>query len=409
METTKTIPLNEPHNNSLAEVPLIKERIKNFSNYAIQKAGLNNGDATSLRTFLKWIKDGYIVDETYNEKEHETQKKKTQQKISEAKEEQDILQSEKKTTEQVIIPSEKQKIKELEEEIQNTKLDLENKKINTGFQLTNYIMYASLVVLLGFYLIFFYASAIYAAFFRSAASLIELAGNDIILFLNTIFDIKGIFTWSPTLIFVYLGAFIFFAVGIIPHTVSGKYKTLKMIGAILVALLADVLLAYKIDLGIHELKVMAGMADENWYFLTSINFYLVLVFGFLVYLLWGYMYELMIKEKNKKNAAVCAEIIIKGLKKEIRELKNNIKTLEAKVIELESKIDTLQQRIEQMKKDLEKAMINPDLLSQNLTSFYMGWRQFLNGSEDFETKKVDCENAYQEFMSKNFIRPQSLN
>lgn len=409
METIKTMPLNESENTSQNEAPLIKERIKNFSNYAIQKAGLNNGDATSLRTYLKWIKDGYIVDETYNEKEHEIQKKKTQQKITEAKEAKDKLQSEKKTTEQVLIPSENKKIKELEDEIQSTALDLENEKINTGFQLTNYIMYASLVVILGLYLILFYASAIYAAFFRSAASLIELAGDDIVLFLNTIFDIKGIFTWSPALIFVYLAAFIFFAVGIIPHTISGKNKKAKIIGAISLALIVDILLAYKIDLGIHELKVMAGVGDQEWFFLTSINFYLVIVFGFMVYLVWGYMYDLMLKEKNKKNAAIFAEITIKGHKNEIKDLKIRIKELDTKVIELEAQIDTLQQRIEQLKKDLEKAMLNPDLLSQNLTSFYMGWRQFLNGSDDFSSKKDKCDEMYEAFMSKNFTRPESLN
>ena len=54
------------------------EKIRSFANYALQKAGLNNGDAASMKTFLKWIKDGYIIDEAYNEKEHESDKDRPQ-------------------------------------------------------------------------------------------------------------------------------------------------------------------------------------------------------------------------------------------------------------------------------------------------------------------------------------------
>jgi hypothetical protein len=43
------------------------ERVKSFRKYAFEKSGLNRGDLLSLKTYLKWIKDGHLVDETYNE------------------------------------------------------------------------------------------------------------------------------------------------------------------------------------------------------------------------------------------------------------------------------------------------------------------------------------------------------
>jgi hypothetical protein len=43
------------------------------------------------------------------------------------------------------------------------------------------------------------------------------------------------------------------------------------------AFIADAALAYKIDKGLHDLKIMAGMPDLEWSFYTSINFYLVLL------------------------------------------------------------------------------------------------------------------------------------
>lgn len=385
------------------------ERIKDFSSYALQKAGLNNGDPTSMRNYLKWIKDGYIVDEAYNEKEHEQHRKKIQDQISERREAKDKLDCEKKTTEEVYIPEGQDKIQDLRNDIQQTRLDLEQNKINTGYSGIRFFTYTFLVVVLSIYLLLFYASAIYASFFRNAGSIIETAGDDIVLYLDNIFDMQGIFQASPALLIVYFGAFLFFAVGLIPHTLGGSYKGLKIGLAILGALVVDSLLAYKIDSGIHELKVMAGIAEEDWNFLASINFYLVLAFGFLAYLVWGYMFDLMLKEKEKKSSQKFADLRIKDLNRKIKDQKSEIQNLRAKVLELESQSNSLQNKIEELRKKLDKAMLNPDLLSQNLTSFYTGWRQFLNGSADFDTKKNECEHVFNDFIETHFQKTPSLN
>lgn len=44
------------------------ERVKSFREYAFEKAGLNRGDYLAMKANLQWIKDGRLVDETYNEK-----------------------------------------------------------------------------------------------------------------------------------------------------------------------------------------------------------------------------------------------------------------------------------------------------------------------------------------------------
>jgi hypothetical protein len=61
-------------------------------------------------------------------------------------------------------------------------------------------------------------------FFRNNSNIIATAGGDIALYLDSIFDVKGIFTASPILLIVYLGAFLFFAIGLIPHNIEGKNK-----------------------------------------------------------------------------------------------------------------------------------------------------------------------------------------
>lgn len=384
------------------------ERVKSFREYAYEKAGLNRGDYLSLKANLQWIKDGHLVDETYNEKEEHLLKQQVQNKIVAKDEEKEKIDGEKRTAVEVSKPSLEKKIKDLNDEIQQTKIDLADNKVVTGYQPEKYIMYTSLTVLLSFYLLFFYASAIYASFFRNAGTILKMAGDDIALYLDSIFDVKGIFTASPVLLIVYLGAFLFFAIGLIPHNIEGKNKNLLVGLAIFGAFIADSLMAYKIDLGIHDLKVMAGVADAEWSFYTSINFYMVLLFGFCAYLVWGYMFEMMLKEKNKKTGDIKAALIIKGLKEEIKTLKSELQVLETKIIELETQIKSILSQLEQLRKDLEGRLLNPDVLSQNLTSFYMGWRQYLNGT-DLSLEKVKCEETFNDFIQSQFNQVAVLN
>ena len=378
------------------------ERVTSFREYAFEKAGLNRGEHIALKANLQWIKDGHIVDETFNENEQHLLKLQAENKIILKEAEKEKIDGEKRTALEVGKPSLERKIKDLNDEIQQTKIDLAENNVQTGYQPEKYFMYAGLTIILSFYLLFFYASAIYASFFRNAGSILKLAGEDIVLYLDSIFDIKGIFTASPSLIIVYLGAFLFFAICLIPHNIEGKNKNWFVVFAIFGAFIADSLMAYKIDLGIHDLKIMAGVPDAEWHFYSSINFYMVLLFGFCAYLVWGYMFELMLKEKNKKTGYVKAVLIIKGLKEEIKSLKNELLVVEAKIIELETQIKSILSQLDQLKKDLEKKMVNPDALSQNLTSFYMGWRQFLNGTNDLMLEKERCEQTFNDFMQTQF-------
>jgi prefoldin subunit 5 len=169
------------------------------------------------------------------------------------------------------------------------------------------------------------------------------------------------------------------------------------------------MLAYKIDAGIHNLKVLAGISDGEWHYYTSINFYLVLLFGFAAYLVWGYMFEMMLKEKTKKSVDIKAAIIIKGLKEEISLLRIELNNLETRIIELETQLKAVTSQIEQLKKELEKSMQNQDALSQNLTSFYMGWQQYLNNTTEFVIEKEQCEQIFNEFIQLQFHQVNSAN
>ena len=384
------------------------ERVRSFKDFGFIRAGQNSGDSFSLINHLNWIKDGHIVDESFNEKEDSLLRQQAENKILEKIQEKEKTEGEKRTTTEVLIPAIESKIKDINEDIKQTKIDLAENKIITGYEPIKFFMFASLTIILSLYLLFFYASTIYAAFFRNIKSILA-AGDDLSLVLDSIFDVKGIFTLSPVLLIVYLGAFLFFAIGLIPHNIEGKNKKISIILSVFGAFIADCLLAYKIDSVIHNLKVMAGIEDADWHFLSSINFYLVLLFGFCAYLVWGYMFELMLKEKAKKSHDIKATIIIEGLKAEINVLRTELKDLQTRIIVLETQLKEILSKLEQLKINLEKRLQNPDVLSQHLTSFYIGWKHWLNSTTEFETEKSKCNQTFNEFMSSQFTHVISQN
>ena len=385
------------------------ERVKSFKDFGFKRAGQNLGNSLSLKSHLNWIRDGHFVDETFNGNEEQLLRQQAENKIQSKVEEKEKIEGDKKTASEVSKPALEHKIKDLNDEIQQTRIDLADKTLQTGYEPIKFYMYGTLVLILSFYLLFFYASTIFAAFFRNNGSLIATAGGDIALYLDSIFDVKGIFTPSPVLLIVYLGAFLFFAIGLIPHNIEGKNKSYFVGLSLFGALVADSMLAYKIDLGIHNLKIMAGVSDADWHYYTSINFYLVLLFGFAAYLVWGYMFEMMLKEKTKKSADIKAAIIIKGLKEEISLLRIEMSILESKIIELETQLKSVVSQLEQLEKQLEKRMQNPDALSQNLTSFFMGWQQYLNNTTEFISEKLECEQIFNDFIQSQFHQPVSAN
>lgn len=284
--------------------------------------------------------------------------------------------------------------------IEQKRIQMAEGKIRSQYNPARFWLYSVLCIMISVYLIFFYASAMNAAFFRNMQQMVNnSSGEDVSLMLNSIFDAKGIFQLSAHLLFVYLGAFLFFGFGTLPHIFhdGAKWQWIKIILATIVCLCIDGLIAYKIDSGIHELKGMMGIVDAGWAWYKSVKLYLVLAFGFGTYLLWGFIYEAAIKEHEKRNVNAKAEIEIKGIKKRIREIENEIIKHKQEMTDLQKMIDALKLAIENLKKDLERALTKPETLLRNMENFYAGWLQYLNGANGNETKRIACETIYKNF------------
>lgn len=373
---------------------------KSIKELGFEQAGINKGDPIALEAYLRWIREGHLVDESYTEEERNRREEAIQAEILEKEKQKSDKEISIAHINETSIPSKEAEIKQKLEDINRKKIDLTEGKVKSQFNLSRYLIYVALTVFIGLYLIFFYASAINASFFRTMQQVVnQEEQNDIILMLNSIFDPKGIFEKGPKLIFIYLGAFIFFGCGLVPHIFFQKKSIRNVIYgivALLICLLVDGLMAYKIDSAIHDLKIMIGQSDAEWVWFKSINFYMVLAFGFGTYALWGILYEAAIHEYQKKDNNARVETEIKNIKHEIKLLEQEILALKGVVTENKKIIEALFIEIKSLRDLLEKSLLKPEELKKNMENFFTGWLAYLNVGGNIEFKEK-CDVVYKQF------------
>ena len=142
---------------------------------------------------------------------------------------------------------------------------------------------------------------------------------------------------------------------------------------------------------------MMNIADPSWAWFKSVNFYLVLAFGFGTYMLWGFIYEAAIKEYEKKNVTRKTEVEIKAIQKQMEVLEAEIINCKKEICDLQKIIESLKVEIESLKNDLQKALSKPEEILRSIENFYSGWLQYLNAFSETDPRRTGCDNIYRSF------------
>jgi hypothetical protein len=130
---TVEVDANETLKNQIESIYKEKvERVKSFKDFGFKRAGQNLGNCLSLKAHLNWIRDGHFVDETYNHNEDHLLRQQAEMKILSKDEEKQKIEGDKKAAVEVSKPSIERKIKDLNDEIQQTRIELAEKTLQTG-------------------------------------------------------------------------------------------------------------------------------------------------------------------------------------------------------------------------------------------------------------------------------------
>jgi peptidoglycan hydrolase CwlO-like protein len=185
-------------------------------------------------------------------------------------------------------------------------------------------------------------------------------------------------------------------------------------GALILALATDIVLAYGIVEGAFLSKIFIGdfsVTDVKfnlWYCLTSKDFFLLLLIGFFAYLVWGLVYfkfkVLRTPDQHLENTIDKLEEEKNNFSHDLDECNSNIKNQEERRDNEIKNVDELKKRLEENEKILETIKIKPITteldLKMKVSSFYVG---FIKAYRDNQPKGKTESDLESEMKGKDSV------
>jgi hypothetical protein len=216
---------------------------------------------------------------------------------------------------------------------------------------------AILLIPITLYLLTFYISTSYSAFFKSFDAKVTV--------IQSVLDAQALTkAWNEGLIegaFVTLIPFVFLGLGFLIHMFS-ENKTwvnyVKLGILFVVTFIFDAILAYEIESKLYELnKTFESPPFDLKIAFTKNQFWGIIFAGFIVYIIWGLVFDFVMKEHREKDKIKNEQEIkqknvlfllekINVLKKEIEEVLVNIGNTKELIIKTRGRIEELQNIID---------------------------------------------------------------
>lgn len=308
------------------------------------------------------------------------------------------------------IPNCNSKIEILRKNITDIK---SNPEIYTGDKSGRASFYIGLAILafLTIYLFVFYSSASYSSFFKEfTLSEIGIA--------NTIFDAQALSRayndgFTELILIVTIPA-VFLGLGYLIHKSSekkGVKKFLFVASLIFITFIFDTIIAYEICEKIYNIKKSNSFQAIPDYTIKlafqSINFWLIIFAGFVVYLIWGLVFDFTIDAHEKLDKV---RLAIKHKEDEIKSVEDNIHKLNLETKELEEKASKNMGEINKLNELVEGTrFIEEGEFKQYLYHFMQGWLQWMAANLKNQTQQQECEKVLILFIETNIRQIQTIN
>lgn len=199
------------------------------------------------------------------------------------------------------------------------------------------------------YLLVFYISASYSAFFKEFDNSSLTAAIFDADALNNSFKAS----WLEGLLVITI-PFVFMGLGYVIHMMQkgkGLKNTFRIVALYATTFLFDGLLAYQIEKKIYDFNKTVGSEPYNLRVaLEEAEFWMIIFAGFVVYVIWGLVFDFVMKEHENKDRI---KVFIRGKREELfniekrkEENTTNLNDFKQKIIENNGKITELQSKID---------------------------------------------------------------
>lgn len=329
------------------------------------------GSVNALPPYLQKVYNSIYNEQSKNVELQKQARANTQSEINQKNEEIRTINDKIGNANSEIEESNK-KIEELKAERQEIKRGKEQVNKEQRLKL---IIGLIIIIPLTVYLFLFYSSTFYSAFFRDPENMTTV--------MNSMFDpnaLANAYNGGITeLGFVLSAPIIFLGLGFTLHFFSvqkGKSRFLKMGAILLVTVMFDCILAYKIGDQLHKFGIMTGQYPIGEAYTVSmafhdINTWAVIFCGFIVYVIWGIVFDMCMSAYDKMDLN----------KTRLENIKNEITEIEKSIQNNKNNIQTLKQQETNTKNDVQKLMaklghevyIDFSAIRTEMTNFFAGW------------------------------------
>ena len=279
-----------------------------------------------------------------------------------------------------------------------------------GSPIASFIIGLIIILFLTIYLFVFYSSAAYSAFFK------EFSPNALGI-ATAIFDPQALGKAyqdgvTEAILILTIPA-VFLGLGYLIHRIQNDTNTkpifnyLKMCALIVVTFAFDSILAYKITEEIYEIR-RAGSFDPLPEFnvslaLYDIKFWTIIFSGFVVYLIWGLVFNFVMQEYYKLDRVKVAK---DDLERKIKDYKTTCKSLKSDIEIIDGEISQNDGEIKRLESLKANGIISKADVQLEVNNFVTGWLSYMEYKNfpDYEKQQViKIKDAFLAGISNQFV------
>lgn len=378
-----------------------------FRRFGFVQGGMMKGRTEGLRICLDSVYETHMAEMRRDENKQEELRKPYKATLQDLLAANEGLKSQIKMVETEIIPARKTRIEELKQEIVEIR---KNPEHYTGIHVGKVGFYIGVFILslLSIYLFIFYSSASYSAFFK------EFKVDDIVI-TKAIFDANaidsGLKDGITELIFLITIPFVFIGLGYLIHKfqeAKGYSKYFKITALLIVTFIFDAIIAYEITEKIYNIKKDNSFAGNLPDYsaklaISNVGFWLVIFAGFVVYLIWGFVFDFVMEAHSKLDIV---KVNIKMKREQIHSIEQEIFLHENKITELRITSEKNNGEITKVRHIIEGTIIQPKAVKEALSQFMIGWYNWL--AEGREYNRSEHNKIYEEFVAAKITIIESV-
>lgn len=375
-----------------------------FQQYGFVQAGNMKGAIEGLKICLNRVYQEHMAEMRRSDVKQEELRKPFRQKLQELTTAKEGIKNQIKTIELEIIPSRKKRIEELKKDIADIR---HNPEQFTGTHVGKIGFYigASILALLTVYLFVFYSSASYSALFKDFK--ISDAINADSILARSIFDSKAISNaWkdgATELVLILTIPSVFIGLGYLIHKfqeTKGVAKYFKIGALLVITFIFDTILAFEITKKIYDLNAGNSFKEVPEYTMSlafqQVNFWLIIFAGFVVYLIWGFVFDFVMDAHSKLDVV---KVRIKSKQDEIHSIEKEVNDYERKINDLKMNVDANDTEINKLKDIINGTIIHPKEVREALSQFMVGWYNWLAHGKSYS--RSEHNKVYEDFISQN--------